>query len=375
MIRHGFRVLVLLSSLAAVALYLAAALPTARGAGPGDAVETAVLAQANRMLDGAPVYVDAAEPPAVVPMPGFAWIASRLVGVDDARLWLLRQLALVATLFTAVLVLAAVRIETGGWTLPLAAAGLSLAGPALFGAAPGAARPEAIALLLVLLGFATLRLTSGVIGAIAAALLVSGAFFVHAPALWFVLAAWLSLACEDRRRCTAFTVVALVALGGGTLLLSRMLGPWFTFAAWEAPLRALGTGGDTALRFAADHVLGRLAPFALVALLSFALSTQPWHERRGVWMWLGLAGIAASLGAPSHDAAEVSLTASILAVILLGAVALKLVVGQLADASSDADPAGETVLFAGILLQFFVLVALAPQPPWLPVALAAVGGQ
>jgi len=374
MIRHGFRVLVLLSSLAAVALYLAAALPAARGAGPGDAVEIAVLAQANRLLDGAPAYVDPSGPSTVVPMPGFAWIASRLVGVDDARLWLLRQLALVATLFTAVLVVAAVRIETGGWTLPLAAAGLSLAGPALFGSAPGMARPEAIALLFVLLAFATLRLTVGVLGALAAALLLSAAFFVHAPALWFVLAAWLSLACEDRRRCTAFTVVALVGIGGGTLVLSRLLGPWFTFAAWEAPLHALGTGGDTALRFAAEHVLGRLAPCALVAVLSFALSNQPWHERRGVWMWLALASVAASLGAPSHDAAEVSLTASIVAVVLLGAVALRLVVDQLAEAPGGADHAGESIVFAGILLQFFVLVALAQQPPWLPVALASVGG-
>jgi hypothetical protein len=374
MVRHGFRALVLLSSVAAVLVYLAAALPAARGEGPADAVEAAVLAQANRLLDGAPAYLDASDPAPVVPMPGYAWIVSRLVGVDDARLWLLRQLALVATLFTAALVLVIVRVEAGGWTLPLAAAGLSLAGPALFGSAPGAARPESIALLLVLLGFATLRLTMGVLGALAAALLLAAAFFLHAPAVWFIVAAMLSLACEDRRRCTAFTVVALVAVGGGTLALSRLLGPWFTFAAWEAPLRELAAGSDGMLRFAADHLLGRLAPFVLVAVLSFALTTQPWNERRGIWMWLALAGVAASLGAPSHDAAEVSLRASILAVVLVGAIALKLVVGQLAEAAGDADPAGENVQWAGLLLQFFVLVALAPTPPWLPMALAAVGG-
>ena len=374
MMRHGFRALVVLSSLLAVTLYLAAALPAARGERPADAVEAALLDQANRMLDHAPVYAEPAGRSHIVLMPGFAWAVSLLMGVDHAQLWVIRQLALVATLVATLLVFGIVRFETGGWTLPLGAASLALLGPALFGPQPGAARPESIALLFVLLGFASLRFTIGVLGAIAAGVLLSIAFFVHAPAAWFIAAAALSLAFEDRRRCTAFAIAALVLIGGGYVVLSMVLGPWFNFAAWDEPLRALGLAGGRAVRFAADHLLGRLGVSTLAVVMSCAISTQPWHERRGIWMWLGAASIIASLAGTSDGAAGVSLLANIVTIGLVGAIALDLVARHLADSFGSAGHEGESVIFAGVLLQFFLLVALSPAPVWLGAAIGALTG-
>ena len=377
MLRHGFRALLVLSSLLVVAFYLAAALPVARGTGPAataDPVEIAVLAQANRLLDHVPPYAEPSANAPVVPMPGFASAVSLLVGADDAQLWVVRQLALLATLVTAVLAFGIIRFETGGWTLPLGAATLMLLAPALFGAPPGAGRPESIALLFVLLGFASLRFTIGVVGAIAGSVLLSIAFFVHAPAVWFVAAAALSLAFEDRRRCTAFAIAALALVGGGYVVLSALLGPWFNFAAWDVPLRALGLAGGDVLPFVAGHLLGRLGVCTLAAVLSFAISTQPWHERRGIWMWLGMASIVASLATGTEGSAAASLHANFVGALLVGAIALDLVARHLADSFGSAGHEGESVIFAAVLLQGFVIVALAPTPAWVAGAISTFTG-
>lgn len=370
MLRQAFRALVLASSLFAVFAYLAAALPVVQGSRPADAVESAVLDQSNRMLHHQPAYLESSDAPSGALMPGLAWSVSLLMGADDAKLWVVRQVALVATLFMAFLVFAIVHYETGGWALPFAVASLSLFGPALLGPAPGVARPESIALLFVLLGFGALRFTKGVVGALGAAILLAAAYAFHAQAAWFVGAAALSLALEDRRRFTAFALAGGLLVGGGTLILSRLLGPWFNFAAWDEPVRALVGGGAGALMFTTGHLLGRLGLCSLVVVLSCAISTQPWNERRGTWMWLAVASVLAGLGATPGGGA--TLLPNIVAVILVGAVALDLVSRHLADSSGSGGPEGESVIYAGLLLQFVILLAAAPTAPWLAGTIAAL---
>jgi hypothetical protein len=370
MLRHGFRALVVACSLLALIAYLAAAVPAALGERPADPVEAAVLDQANRLLDHRPAYAVAGPAPEVALMPGFAGTVALLVGVDDAKLWLVRQVALVAALFLAFLVAAMVHFESGGWTLPLAVASLSLVGPALLGPAPGTARPETIAVLFVVLGFGALRFTRGLLGAIAGALLLALAYAFHAQAVWFVGAAALSLAAEDRRRFSAFALAAGLVVGGGTLVASRAFGPWFNFAAFDEPLRALVAGGGGALAFTTEHLLGRLGLCTLVVLLSCAISTQPWNERRGTWMWLGAASLLAGLGAGATSGS--TLLPNVVAVILVGAVALDLVSRHLADSFGTGGHEGESVLYAGLLVQFVALGAAAPAAPWVAATVATL---
>jgi len=204
----------------------------------------------------------------------------------------------------------------------------------------------------------------GMLGAIGAGILLSLAFFVHAPALWFVAAAALSLAFEDRRRCTAFATVALVLIGGGYLIFSGMFGPWFNFAAWDQPIAALAAGAAAWMPFTVGHVLGRLAICALAVVFSFAISTQPWHERRGQWMWFALAGLVASLAAGPNGPAAQSLQPSLVGALLAGAIAIDLVARHLADSFGGQSHDGESVIFVAVALQAFLFIALAPTPAW-----------
>ncbi len=376
MLRHGFRALLLLSSAVGLVLYFSAALPTVRTAGPSaapDSVESAILAQANHLLDHASPYVEPTGDAPVSLMPGYGIAIALLMGADDAQLWIVRQLALLATIVAALLVFGIVKAETGSWSLPFAVATLALVGPALFGAAPGAARPESIALLFALLGFATLRFTIGVVGAFGAGALLSLAFFVHAPALWFVVAAGLSLAFEDRRRCTAFGIAALGLIGVGYGLCSRLLGPWFNAAAWDEPMRALALAGVSVVPFAASHLLGCLAVCTMAAVFSFAISTQPWHERRGLWMWLAVAGIPASLAAWASAPGATSLQSGLVTALVVGAIAIDLVARHLADSFGSASHEGESVIFVAVALQMFLFVALTPTPGWIAQAIAGRG--
>jgi len=144
MFRQGFRALLLVACALSVGLYLSVAFPVARAAGSHaapDSVEAALLAQANRLLDHKPTYVEPTGDSPIVLMPGFAIAIALLMGADDAQLWVVRQLALLAIVVTALLVFGLVRAETGSWTLPAATGTLALVAPALFGVPPGAARP------------------------------------------------------------------------------------------------------------------------------------------------------------------------------------------------------------------------------------------
>ena len=363
---HALRAFVIVASLAFLAAFLLAALGTVSRDTPADPVETALVEQAQRFARHHLAYVEpSGERPAAI-MPGLPALAAVLVGVDTPGLGLLRALALTATLFTAILLCFLVRLETRSWTLAVASTGLAVAGQGLFTSAPGLARPEALLMLLVLLAFAALRFVSGVPGALLAAVALAAACFVEQQAFGFLLAAACAQGAEGRRRFFVFTLAAGLLLAIGTGLLSRHLGPWYNALAWSAPFEALRFHPLAALRFMTSHLLGRLGVLTVVGMLSFALSTRPWLGPRGLWMWLALAGTLIAVASTQDPAADPSvLVPSVVALSLLGTLALQRVVHHLADRYDAIGPRGDGIILTSLGVQIVVFLRFAADAGWI----------
>lgn len=368
MARLFLRALVLAASLSSLALYGIAAVDALRGPRPADPIEQAILDQSSRFADRDLALAEPDDPRAPVPMPGFAALVALLVGVDVPGLELVRALALTATLFTALLLVCLVHFETGSWTLSLAAASCALVGQGLFATAPGLARPEALLFLCVLLAFAALRILVGVAGSLLAGALLGAAYFIDTGALIFLAAALLSQALDERRRLWTLAVTAGLLIAAGTILLAPHLGPGLTAAAWTAPFARLGLDPHAALHFGASLLLGKLGLFTLVVVLSCALVSEPWRDREGLWIWLGMAAIfAGALASQDARADGSALVSSIAAFALLGTLALQRVVHQLAERAGRDGHAGEAALLAALAIQFVVLGSYAADAAWIRV--------
>jgi hypothetical protein len=372
MARLFLRSLVVLVSLGFAGVFTLAAVDTVRGPVPADPVERAILDQAVRFTHLNLAYAEPKDAHAPALMPGFAALVAVLVGADRPGLELVRTLALTATLFAALLLLCLVHFETASWTLSLAAAGSFLFGQGLLATAPGLARPEAFLFLFVLLAFGALRLFVGLTGSILAGVLLAVAYFVDAGALIFLAAALVSQAFDERRRLWTLALVAGLLLAAGTIALSQHLGPWFSASAWSAPLEQLFFSPKAALAFVTQVLLGKLGLFSLVAVLSCALSSQPWRDREGLWVWLGVGAIVAgAFATPGTGADPSALVSSIAALVFVGTLALQRVVHQLADRTGGDAPSGEAVMMAALAIQFVVFASYAVDAAWvrvLPIA-------
>ena len=365
MIRPIFRALVIAASLAFLVVFTVAALDTVRGGAPADRVEISILHEAGRIAHPRAQAAAALEAPPLSLLPGFPAVVASLIGVDPPRLELVRTVALTATLFTALLLLLVIRIETRSWTLALAAAGFGLAGQGLFATAPGIARPEALLVVLVLLAFAALRFFVGAVGSLLASVLLAAAFFVERSAIGFIAVALVAQAFESRGRCLTLAAATGALIAAGVLALPLLLGVGLDAGAWAPALAGLRFEPLEALRFAASHLFGRLGLFTLVAVLSFALSTQLWQGNRGVWIWLGAAAVAAGIVAsqgPGPDPG--ALVPSIVVLALLGTLSLQRVVHHLSDSDEYEGPGGEGVILAGLAIQGLVFLAAAAEAPW-----------
>ncbi len=365
MARRSLRALILSISTLAVAVFTIAALRTVRDPSSGEPLEIAVLDQAERFAGHQWVYVEPSGPASVLPMPGLPAVVTLLMGDRGSQLWVLRAFAFTITLFVALLILSIVYLETKSWTLGLCAGGLALLGQGLFGGLPGVARPESVLLLLALLGFVALRFTTGVLGALLGAIFLATAFFFHSQAAWFIAAAYFSLALEDNRRLAAFALATGLLVGGGYVFLSHAFGPWFNFAAWDEPWRALRWSGGAALRFAADHLLGKLGICTVVAVLSFAMATRPWYGKCGLWMCLGVAVVLGGLLSTQSAAFESpALLPSVVVLSLLGPLSLQRVARHLAASFDTDERDGEAVILVVLLFQFVVFFSFAPAAGW-----------
>jgi hypothetical protein len=364
MARFILRALVVALALASAGAFTVSAIRTIHGRAKADPVEQSIVAQAKRFAARDFTYAEPTRPGEALLMPGFPAIVAGLVGHDVPRVAIVRALALAAILFTAFLLFFLVHFETGSWTLGLAAGGLFLFGQGLFANAPGFARPESLAFLLVLLAFGALRFLVGFSGSILAGILLALAWFIDAGAFVFMVAAFVSQMFDERRRVATLVLVSGLLIAAATIVLLPRLGPWFGAAAWTDGLERFDP--RAAMAFATSTLLGKFGLFALALVLSFAISSRPWSDREGLWIWLGVAAITAgafatqSGGGPAQASA---LGASVAALALLGMLALQRIVQRLSDRGDDA-PSGEAVLLSALVIQFGIFASCAADAAW-----------
>jgi hypothetical protein len=332
-----------------------------------DPIEVSVLEHAVRMAQGGALYSEPAQPDEPSLMPGFPFAVSALVRLFDADLWEPRLVAILASLLLTWLVLAIIRLETESWTLAVAGAASVLMGYGLLAEPPGIARPETLMLLAALLGLYALRLTNGIPGALLAALLLGAACFTQQQAVWFVAAAMFSLAIDDRKRLAVFALTSAVVIGGGYVVLSRLLGPWFNFNVFDEPLHALGFRPAAPLHFIGDHLLGKLAVPTLAAVLSFAMPTPPWRGKAGIWMCAAIAAtIGGVLGSQASGFGPPSLIPSIVVLAIVGPISMQRVTRHLSAYPGATRVGGQVVVLAALALQFIVFLSCVSQSRWFP---------
>lgn len=325
---------------------------------PLDPLEVSILERAGDFARGGVVYLEPSRPDDPALMPGFPLAVAPLLQVFGPEVWVPRAFALACLLGIGLLVVLVVRIETANWTLAVTSLGFLALGFNLLAAPPGMARPELLMLLFVLPAFLTLRLSHGVAGAGLAALLGSAAFFTDTQAAWFLAAALFSLSLDDRPRLVTFTLVLGVCVGGGYVLLSRALGPWFNLSAWGEPGQWLRWNPAGPLQYLGSDLLGKLGVLTLATVLSFALPVAPWRGKAGLWVCMGVAAVASGLF--STQTAEFGATAlipSLVALAMVGPVSMQRVTGHLSAWPGSSRMGGQGVVLTALMLQFIMFFA------------------
>jgi hypothetical protein len=226
----------------------------------------------------------------------------------------------------------------------------------------------------VLLGFAALRTTHGIGGALLAALPFAAAYFTSPQAGVFMIAAVFAAALEGHRRLVAFTCALALLVGGGHVALSQALGPWFNHDMWDGPLQALRPNVVAPLHLVGDQLLGRLGVLTLAAVMSFAMPTAPWRGKGGLWMCMGIAALVAGLvSTQTTDAAPWALLPSVVALSVLGPLSMQRVTAHLSAWPGSNRLGGQGVVLIALALQFLVFLSSAASSRWVPAAPGAPG--
>ena len=357
MTRSTLRLLLWLGSALALAAYVTWAWRSLSAGPSGDALERAILDQANDWMSGIAPYTEPAKHGAPL-LPGFPIVVSVLGRLFDVQDWVPRLVSILATLATALLAGWIVRSETGKWMFGVASAALLLMSQGLLSGSPALASPEPLMLLLALLGFQSLRRLPGILGALLAALCFAGACFTHSAGLWFAFAALLHLAFFDPRRFVAYAIGLVVLVCTAQILLSRAFGPWFNFDAWDAGLVAMRFDPIGLLRLVGTQLLGTFGVFTLATVLSFALPIPPWRGAVGIWTWTAFAAVGAGILATQAGSSPVeAMRTTAMALAIAGPIALQRVTQHLSNWPGGTRMGGQAVVLAALALQFITLFA------------------
>lgn len=365
MVLRSLRVLLWIASAAALAVFVVVAARSLGAPVPLDPLEATLMDHASRLTEAVPLY---AAPDALAGrsvMPGFPAAIALLSVLFGPGLWEPRLLGFLGFLGGAVLAALIVRRETNSWTYGVASAGLLLLGYGLVEVAPGTARPEGLTLVAVIGGYLALRSESGIAGAILAGALFAAACFIQLSAAWLVAAAVFHQAHQDRRRLLAFLVTFAVMFGGGFVVLSKLLGPWFNFQASDALVSTVRFDPLRLLHFVGHLLLGQLGVLTLMAVLAFALPVRPWRGQPGLWMCLGLGALALGVVATQSAAATTTgVIFSVVALALVGPMSMQRLTQHLAAWPGSSRLGGQGVVLVALALQFVALFSTVRLPAW-----------
>jgi hypothetical protein len=256
--------------------------------------EGMMLDNAMRVASGQPLYVE----PTLrfipfVYMPLYPVLLAPLINTMGPALWQGRLVDLIATLGFIAVVIYALRRETGSLLPGVAAAGIFLMGHGLTRGGYDVVRPDPVMLLLAFGGLAILRFTSGTRGAVIGGAVTALAFFAKQHGLLFAFGGFAYLLFHDRRRLMPYTFAVSAVAGGGFLLLSWWLGPWFTFYVQEVPSRWSEFSRGRVRDYFADIVIGKFGALSIPAAI--VMSIRYYTGKRGpewIWHWTAIAGLA-----------------------------------------------------------------------------------
>ena len=323
-----------------------------------DYIEGPIMDQIVRVARGQPLYV--APSLSFVPlayMPGFTFLAALPARLFGPAYWEPRLISVIATLGIAALCFVATRAESRRWALAAAAAGLYLIGYRFAGGGHyDVARPDSLMVFLALAGIATLRFTTGRGGAIASAMLMTAAFFTKQHGLLFAAGAMGHLALNDRRRVLPFALTLVLGCGGGFLVLTRVLGPWFAFYTWDVPSHWSQLNLGRIQAYVRNGLFGLIGPMTVGSLLSLALPERAWRGRAGVWAWTCAAGIATGMMASLDPNAWKHLFIPTMACCsLFGPIALHRLAERLVGEQQERATRVSVVCAAVLVLQYGAL--------------------
>jgi hypothetical protein len=372
---RALQVSLLVVSFAALAMFASSARRVFVAHVPPDPIESTVLELATRHAHREPMYPDSGTTAAM--LPGYPLAVAAISEPFSPTLLHVRVLALFAALVGAALVGLIVHMQTGSWTLAVASGSFTLLAQCLVATPAGIARPQSLMVALALLGLATLRWLTGLWGAGVAGAIFALAIFVEPTAVWLAAGAAWSLDLGRNRRSATFALVAGVLVAVGYVALSRSLGPWFNYSAFDEPIALLQIDGLRPWRALADPILRTFSVWTIAALLSFSMTTEPWVGRGGLWMCAAIASVAgAAASTQSRAFGPESLLPAIALLSVLGPIMAQRVTRHLAAwRDPDEVAGGEAVACAATLLQFAAVLAAAPASPWLPHVVASLPGR
>jgi len=137
-----------------------------------------------------------------------------------------------------------------------------------------------------------------------------------------------------------------------------LLGPWFNYSAWDALVQSLSFNPGGLVRYAGDELMGRMGVLTMAVVLSFALPTQPWLGPGGMWICLSVATVGAGLvTTQSAFAGPQLLVPSVVALALVGPVAMQRITRHLSAWPGSTRVAGDGVVLAGLSLQFLMFLS------------------
>jgi hypothetical protein len=364
MLTRMVRTLLFLGSALSIIAFTLVSIRLVAVAHPVEPGEVTILERAESFANDGPLYGEPAHADDPALMPGFPFITGLLMRNFGPAVWVPRALALACLFALALLVAIAVRIETGNWTYAATSAGFLALGLNVLAAPPGVARPEPLMLVLVLACYLTLRLSYGLAGALSAAVFAAAAFFTDASAVWFIAAALFHVAIDDHERLLAFTLGLGLLVGGGYVLLSRELGPWFNFSAWGDPAQSLRWNPANSLQFVGDGLLGKLGVLTLATVLTFAMPVAPWRGKAGVWLWMGAAALVGGLlSTQTREFGVAAIVPCLVALTLVGPVSMQRVTGHLSAWPGSSRMGGQGVVLTALSLQFIMFFACALTGP------------